>query len=344
MALVNGTEYFYSAYFYDASGNYTRLDSSATPNVSIPQPVITSLVGGNETLEVIWNKVMVGANNVDEYTIYYGFAPGNYAFTKVIPIATVGFDLEIPSYELLDVDNIVNNSTYYVAVSATSGGTESVKSVELSVTPQSAAGGVMQPLNVKAIAGDASFRVQWDNDLTDTVTSWTIFYGEDVNALNHSVNVLDSNLLAPVDGMIHFDLYDNGGTTPVVNSTMYFVKVKAHVGVEAGISSEAASVIPQAGLIGFVEGAMFYVIPNSEILIGIPLVDENMPDIADMAIYMQSPYAVYYDTEFKTHVPGFPNQPNEAVAGATAYILGASDRSGEEMVIRGDEWSNDNLL
>lgn len=340
MALVNGTEYFYTAYFYDASGNYTRIDSSAVADISTPAPVVTSVIADDLQLTVTWNKV-VGA---DEYIIYYGFAPDNYQLSKTIPVTAVGFDPENPSYTLVDTDDIVNNSTYWVVVSAVANGVESVKSAPaLSATPTPVVTAAPQPLNVIGIAGNASFRVKWDYNAI--VESWTIYYGEDIGILNHSVEVTPAAAGAPdVNGQVYFDVVDSI-PTPAVNETTYFIKVKSHVGASISIFSEATSAIPSSTINPgeFPEGAVNYSISSKEAIMAVPLTDGRLTNISELTTFMQSPYAIYYDASFKTYIPGFTQDPAPAVEGATVYIIGASDRSGDDIVVRGDAWSNDNI-
>ena len=143
-----------------------------------------------------------------------------------------------------------------------------------------------------------------------------------------------------VDGMAYADVFD--GVTPVVNSTCYYVKMQSEIiGIdEMSPFSEVTTVVPQAGLIGFVDGLYFYSIPFYETIIGVPLADASMTDISGMTTLMQSPYTIFYDTAFNTFVPGLSSNGGTEIKGATAYIVGASDRSGEDIIITGDAWSN----
>jgi hypothetical protein len=340
MALVNGTEYFYSIYFYDASGNYTRLDSSAIPELNIPAPVMTSLVSGDNQLTLTWDKVDLSGNDVDSYKVYYGFAPGDYSFTKSVLLTDAGFDPENPSITL--TDNIFNNTTYWVTVSATYASNESAYAApELSATP-ALVSLVPQPQNVYAVAGDAAFRIKWDNDAS--VDKWIVMYDTATPPITNAVEILPGQVqIDPGDGMAYFDVLHVDGVTPVVNDTLYFVRMWAEItgAAEQSPGSEIVSVFPQEGLVGFVDGLYAYSVPYYENIVGVPLATTSMDTLDAMTTTMQSPYTIYYDTSFNTYIPGLSQGGDTVVSGATAYIVGASDLSGEDIIVTGDDWSND---
>lgn len=342
MALVNGTEYFYSIYFYDESGNYTRLDASAIPSVVISAPVLTGIVSGDFKFTVSWDKVMVDTNNVDSYVVYYGTAPGVYTYTQEVATTATGFDIESPSLEV--AADVVNNVTYWVTVSAKYAGGESLKADPvLSVVPALDTG-VPQPQNVYAIAGDAAFRIKWDNDTT--VDTWYLRYGTDPNLLNTYVEIPKASVLIDAgDNMAYYDVSHVDGVTPVVNDNLYFVKMQAGItGIATnGLWSEVVTVYPQAGLVGFVDGLYSYSVPFYADVFGVPLVDADMATFADAAEKLGSSYVLYYDPSadnFGNYISGGTSNATKPIEGGTAYITGPSGKVGQNVIITGDEWSN----
>jgi hypothetical protein len=79
----------------------------------------------------------------------------------------------------------------------------------------------------------------------------------------------------------------------------------------------------------------------AETIIGVPLQDESAGVLDGLTTTLDSSYVILYDASFKTYIPGIGSLGNTPVQGATAYVVGPSNLAGENIIITGDEWSND---
>jgi fibronectin type 3 domain-containing protein len=212
--LTNGSTYYFavSAVVDSGKGDLSS-EVSATPRISAPGDV--SAQGGVAEVTVSWSSV-AGA---DAYDVYWadeaGVGSGSArARTAASPFVHGQRD---------------DGTTYYYAVTAVDGSSESVLSAEVSATTASLP---EVPQNLGAIAGDAQVTLTWD--AVAGAQSYNVYVAE-------SAGGTASALPIPAASSPHVQEDLNNGTT-------YYIAVSAVTQVGEGYLSAEVSATPRISM------------------------------------------------------------------------------------------------
>ncbi|MCA8939009.1 MAG: fibronectin type III domain-containing protein, partial [Planctomycetes bacterium] len=206
--LNNGTTYYFVVTALDAGSESTESSETSTvPMISTPQAVSAS--GGDTTATLSFALV----NGAVSYKVYFRSMSG---VTKLNSMSQTG------SSSPITISGLGNGVTYYFAVTAIDGGSESELSNEVSATPVIAA-----PQNVSVVAGDKSATLSFASVFG--ATSYKIYSSTSsgVNKTNGAVNTTSTSPLT-LTGL-------NNGTT------YYFVVTALDAGSESSESSQVSA-------------------------------------------------------------------------------------------------------
>jgi Zn-dependent metalloprotease len=120
------TNYIYTLYSYDTTGNVSAGVSSSSQRVVNPAPTSLTLTPGDTTITATWSASAAPSASLAGYTVYYGTSPT--ALTSVV-------DVGVTTNTTLT--GLTNGTLYYVAVTAHSTtGVESGRSPVRSIRPR----------------------------------------------------------------------------------------------------------------------------------------------------------------------------------------------------------------
>ena len=213
--LTNGITYYFGVTAVNVSGESPiSSEVSATPNITLIAPTGFGITGGDKQVSLSWNSV----SGATSYNIYYGTAPGVFpSGTKTTGVTTTS----------TTISGLTDGTTYYFAVTAVGGGTESQPTSELSATPQVPTPGA--PTGVNITGGDAQVTLSWPG--VSGATSYNIYYGVTAGVVPSSAKITGATSGTPITGLI------NG-------TTYYFVVTAVSAGGESS-PSPIVSATPQ---------------------------------------------------------------------------------------------------
>jgi len=146
--LPNGTTYYYEVSAVNAAGtSLPSAEASAAPHATAPTaPLTPTATGANAAVALAWSApASDGGAPVTGYNVYRGTSPGGEAAT---PVAT-----GIGTTSFTDT-GLTNATTYYYQVAAVNSVGVSVKSAEISATPQApVTAGFVRRAGSVAVAG-----------------------------------------------------------------------------------------------------------------------------------------------------------------------------------------------
>jgi fibronectin type 3 domain-containing protein len=211
LGLTPNTAEDYHIVAVNSAGSSAYADVSAT-TLAVPAPTGLQATAGNATVALNWTAV-AGATS---YNVYRATTSGGEGSTA---LAT---GLTSASY----TDNAVTNgTTYYYEVTAVESGTESLKSSEVSATPQVPAPGI--PTNVGISAGDKIVNLTWS--AVSGATSYDIY---------RATTKGGEGTTPYLTGVTTASYSDSG----VVDGTTYYYEVSAvNGGGQSAVSSEVSA-------------------------------------------------------------------------------------------------------
>lgn len=203
--LTNGKPYYFAIAAVGATGESAlSAEVSATPTATPPQPAPVTIRAdaGNKQVQLSWEPGFEATSDPTSYTVYYDTAP---SLSKLISKKLTS------AVSPQAVTALVNGTTYYFAVSATTTNGESALSYTVSATPAVNVGPVA-PTGLAAVEGNGSITLSWNPSVG--ANSYNLYYGTEFD-------VTKANGIKVAGVTSPFTL---GGLT---NKTAYFLVLSA---------------------------------------------------------------------------------------------------------------------
>nr|WP_319563912.1 SUMF1/EgtB/PvdO family nonheme iron enzyme [uncultured Rhodoferax sp.] len=166
--LSNGTPYFFAIATMGATGEGAlSAEVSATPTATPPQPAPVTLraEAGNKQVQLSWEPGFDATSDPTSYTVYYDTTSALSKLTSKKLTSAVSPQT---------VPTLVNGTTYYFAVTATTANGESALSYTTSAMPVATAVPAA-PAGLKALEGNGSITLNWNPSAG--ATSYNLYYG-----------------------------------------------------------------------------------------------------------------------------------------------------------------------
>jgi hypothetical protein len=227
--LTNGTPYYFVATAVTAAGEGPLSNevavTPAAPTAGAPQNVTAN--AGNAQVTLAWSPVS-GANS---YTVYWSTSAfTDIHATGVTPITGINEVLYVHS-------GLVNGTTYYYRITATSSGVEGSASAQVSARPLPPP--PPPPLGVTAIVNreesGSSVTIQWYD--SPGATGYNIYRGTEPGVATYYHDITRATKIANVTAP-YLD-------TDVVAGTTYYYVVTAYVPLVEGLPSTEVSALIQ---------------------------------------------------------------------------------------------------
>ncbi len=219
--LQNGKTYYFAVASVNTHGEGPfSHEVFAIPSATAPPPAPGDIVAASESgrIRVSWSA-STGANN---YTIYYGTAPG------VTPLTGVQVS-NAASPQM--VGSLLNETAYFFVVTAENANGESAASFEVSAIPLSVPP-PLSPADVTAVEGNGKITLTWS--AVNDARTYNVYYATDL--------YLDKETGTKIT-----DIGNSPVTIPgLTNKTAYFLFVTAENSYGESVQSATVSATPLA--------------------------------------------------------------------------------------------------
>lgn len=297
-------------------------------------PVLTNVVGKSEAVEVHWEQV---AGSVLSYVIYYGTAPGVYSNSVNVAVASLT-DPAAPSHI---VSGLVDNATYWVAVSAIEVGTEeeTAKSGELSAVT-AASQIVLQPSNLRAASGNGTVILSWDSPVA--VDGFQIEYTRDTNKPRawNGTGATEGDSPITINGNVtqftFTGLENNSGS-----QAPYFFRIRAMSGGVSSDATEEVVGIPQAGLTSPIEGSFTKIVLQQGLnLVAVPTLPTGFtPDMYNLGKFFGGTQILWKSGAlFAARALAVPVGSTKTIEPMEAVLINMPSATTKYLI--GDSWKN----
>ncbi|KYK26422.1 MAG: hypothetical protein AYK23_03010 [Candidatus Proteinoplasmatales archaeon SG8-5] len=222
-SVMNGQRYYYAVSAANEIGeSELSQEASAVPMTTPDSPGNLQALAGNSYVNLSWAAPATdGGSGITNYLVYRREESSSLSL-----LDTVG---DVRTY---NDTGLINDQTYYYALSAVNSVGEGTMTNEISATPGSSTSAPSEPRELTASAGDGQVTLIWSTPLTNgnsRITNYHIYKGLNINALI---------LLSTIDDT---QTYTDTGLT---NGVTVYYKVSAENAIGIGPLSAVVNATP----------------------------------------------------------------------------------------------------